>query len=111
MSANKEFDLQNTGAALGATTTGPTTFVGDATVLDIYLSCTAVSGTSPTFDSVVWSSADGTVWVPHTAFTQVTAASVEKKSLANFGNYIKVISTIGGSSTPTQTFTIKAVKK
>jgi hypothetical protein len=111
MSANLEFDLQNTGAALGATTTGPTAFVGDATILDVYLSCTAVSGTSPTFDSVIWSSADGLVWISHTAFTQVTAASTEKKSIANFGNYVKVISTIGGSSTPTQTFSIKAVKK
>ena len=90
MSANKEFDLQNTGAALGATTTGPTAFVGDATILDVYLRL---------------------VWISHTAFTQVTAASTEKKSIANFGNYVKVISTIGGSSTPTQTFSIKAVKK
>jgi len=110
MSAQQEFELFP-GGALGATTNGPAIYVGDKTVLDIYLSATAVSGTSPTLDVQLQSSADGSVWINHTAFTQVTAAATELKSLANFGNFIRAVCTIGGSATPTVTFTLKGVKK
>jgi len=111
MSSNQEFDVITPGGALGTTTTGNAIDVSDATVLDIYMSATAVSGTSPTLDAVIWSSADGTVWISHTAFTQVTAATTELKSLTNFGRFIRCVATIGGSATPTVTFTLKAVKK
>ena len=110
MSANKEFAMVP-GGALGTTTTGETIYVGDYTNIDMYMSATAVSGTSPTLDCVVSSSADGSVWITHTTFTQVTAAAAEKKNLTAFGNYIRVISTIGGSSTPIVTFTLKSVGK
>jgi hypothetical protein len=110
MSANKEFAIVP-GGALGATTTGETIYVGGYRAIDMYMSCTAVSGTSPTLNCVVSSSADGTVWITHTTFTQVTTAATELKFLEKFGNYIRVVSTIGGSSTPTVTFTLKAVGK
>jgi len=111
MDKNQQFDVITNAAALAATATGNAIDVGGATVLDIYLSVTAVSGTSPTLDAVIWSSADGTVWISHTAFTQATGATTALKSLANFGRFIRVVATIGGSSTPTVTFTLKAVAK
>jgi hypothetical protein len=111
MSTNMQFDVITNTAALGATTTGNKIDVGAFTGMDIYMSCTAVSGTSPTLDAVIWSSADGTVWISHTAFTQITAAATELKSLTAFGRYIRVIATIGGTATPTVTFTLKAVGK
>jgi len=108
---NQQFDVITPGGALGTTTTGNAIDVGGASGLDIYMSATAVSGTSPTLDAVIWSSADGTVWISHTAFTQVTAAATELKSITSFGRYIRCVATIGGSSTPTVTFTLKAVAK
>tara|TARA_R110000764_G_scaffold100369_1_gene185344 strand:- start:197 stop:532 length:336 start_codon:yes stop_codon:yes gene_type:complete len=108
---NQQFDVITTGASLGATTTGNKIDVGSFRDIDMYMSCTAVSGTSPTLDAVVYSSADGTVWIAHTTFTQITAASTELKYLNKFGRYIRVVATIGGSSTPTVTFTLKAIGK
>ena len=111
MSANQEFDVITPGGAMGTTTTGNAIDVSQFRAIDMYLSATAVSGTSPTMDAVVSSSADGTVWITHTTFTQVTAATTELKFLEKFDKYIRVVCTIGGSATPTVTFTLKAVGK
>jgi len=108
---NQQFDVITNSAALGATTTGNKIDVGDFRAIDMYMSCTAVSGTNPTLDAVVSSSADGTVWITHTTFTQITAAATELKFLEKFGRYIRVVATIGGTNTPTVTFTLKAVGK
>ena len=68
--------------------------------------CTAVSGTSPTFDIKVQHSADNVTYADLITFTQVTGATSEIKTVASgttINRYLRVYNTIGGSSTPTFT--------
>ena len=68
--------------------------------------CTAVSGTSPTHDIKVQHSADNVTYTDLITFTQITGASSEVKTVASgttINRYVRVLNTIGGSSTPTFT--------
>ena len=73
----------------------------------LYLDVTAASGTSPTLDVVYQTTVDGgTTWFTHTSMTQATAATTEKKVIANSGVYSRILYTIGGT-TPSFTFTVR----
>lgn len=89
-------------AAIAATGTTDEFYVGDCGVLRCTLTCTAVSGTSPTLDTVVQTSADGSTWYSAGSFTQVTGAGAERKTFA-VDRWVRFSHTIGGSSTPTVT--------
>ena len=68
--------------------------------------CTAVSGTSPTFDIKVQHSADNVTYADLITFTQVTGATSEVKNVSSgttINRYLRVYNTVGGSSTPTFT--------
>jgi hypothetical protein len=96
-------------AALGATTSYDLGGIpGDWDEIVGYLVATAVSGTTPTLDVKYQTTPDGgTTYVDHTTFTQVTAASTEKKTFtAPAGVSGKILCTIGGSATPTVTFAL-----
>lgn len=79
--------------------------------VNLMVSVTAVSGTNPTLDvSVEWSP-DGSAWyVADTAdtFTQITAARKTTKQFTCKGPNLRVAWTIGGTSTPTFTFSVTA---
>lgn len=71
-----------------------------------YLKVTAASGTSPTLDVVYEVSPDGgTTWYTHTSFTQATGVTSERKVFTRpAGAEGRLSWTIGGSDTPTFTF-------
>jgi len=90
----------------GTTTNGEPTNVIAYSTGQAALSVTAVAGTSPTLDLIIQHSADGTVWFDHTTFTQATGATTEYKAMANFMEFVRAKQTIGGSATPTLTYTV-----
>ena len=78
--------------------------------VSVWVSVTAVSGTTPTLDiSVEWSP-DGTTWAasePADSFTQITAAKNVVKSFTDKAKFYRVVWTIAGT-TPSFTFSILA---
>lgn len=96
-------------AALGTTTSYDLGGIpGEWDEVTGYLIATAVSGTSPTLDVAYQTTPDGgTTYFTHTSFTQVTGATTEKKAFtAPIGIDGKLLCTIGGSATPTVTFSL-----
>ena len=75
------------------------------------LNVTVVSGTNPTLDVLVQESLDGTNWYTLIAFTQATATGLELKKAANPGRYIRAKWTIGGTDTPTFTFSVEFLER
>lgn len=72
-----------------------------------YLQVTAVSGTSPTGDMIIQHSADDTTFATLVTFAQATAVSAQRITVSGTVNrYLRVARTIGGSSTPTVTYTV-----
>lgn len=94
-------------AALGATTNYPINGVnGEYNEMVAYLSVTAVSGTSPTLDIAFETLVNG-IYYAHTTLTQATAATTERKVIPfPIGVDGRIVATIGGTSTPTVTFTL-----
>ena len=112
-------------AAFSATAAGTPVASHGARGIVIYLNCTAVSGTSPTADCKLQGyDALADVWkdIAGAAFAQVTAAATQTLTVypgvAETTNVsvsdvvpalLRVHSTIGGSSTPTVTFSLGGV--
>ena len=94
-------------AAIAATGTTDSFYMGDCGTLRCSLTATSVSGTSPTLDTVVQTSPDNSTWYSAGSFSQVTAAGAERKCFA-VDRYVRFSHTIGGSSTPTVTAGIEA---
>lgn len=90
---------------IAATGTTDAFYVGDCGVLRCSLTSTAVSGTSPTLDTVVQTSPDNSTWYSAGSFTQVTGAGTERKCFA-VDRWVRFSHTIGGSSTPKVTASI-----
>lgn len=94
------------------TTTGTSTVInnGAATTNGAAgnIHVTTVSGTTPTLDSVIQDSADGsTGWATIMTFTQATAATSERKTITGtVRQYIRESHTIGGTATPTFTYAV-----
>lgn len=91
--------IQVASAIIAATGTGDSFYVGDCGTLRLTLTCTAVSGTSPTLDTVIQTSKDGTTWYTAGTFTQITAAASERKCVA-VDRWVRLSHTIGGTDTP-----------
>lgn len=81
-----------------------------ASELLLFLNVTAASGTSPTLNVKVQAQDPAGNWYDILSFTQATAATKEAKQLSIFGDKIKVVYTIGGT-TPSFTFSVTAVAK
>jgi hypothetical protein len=78
---------------------------------NVLLDITAVSGTTPSLTVTVESSADGTTWYSHTAFTAKTATGRDILKLGNLGSFTRVSYTVSGT-TPSFTFsTLLDLKK
>lgn len=76
---------------------------GRRRTLALVLAITAASGTSPTLDVVVQTSRDGGTWYTAGSFTQATTTGTQRKTFA-LDRYVRLQWTIGGSDTPTFTF-------
>jgi hypothetical protein len=95
------------------TTTGNGTVeqdMADATTLRLLLAVTAVAGTNPTLDVKVQTreSTSGT-WrdLPaQGAFAQKTGVSTEQKVFTGCDRYVRIVYTIGGTGSPSFTFSV-----
>jgi hypothetical protein len=89
----------------------------EANSLVLTLAATAKTGTSPTLDVKAQTSEDGSTWVDVVsgAFTQLTSGSTLPSSqtliINHLGAYTKLVSTIGGSSTPGWTYSVVGYSK
>lgn len=96
--------------ATGATL--PVSGYGGADSLVFELDVTAVSGTNPTLDVVIQDTMDGTNYFTIATFTQATAAThaVQRVNMTTTRpmDSIRASYTIGGTATPTFTFSITA---
>lgn len=92
-------------AAKTATFQSAGVLVGDRGVLRLTLAVTASTGTSPTLDVVVETSADNTNWRSLGAFAQRTIAASERKSFSGADQYVRINATIAGT-TPSLTFSV-----
>ena len=124
MAENRTVTLRAS-SAFSATAAGTPVASHGARGIVIYLNATAVSGTSPTADCKLQGyDALADVWqdIAGAAFAQVTAAATQTLTVypgvAETGNVsvsdvvpalLRVHSTIGGSSTPTVTFSLGGV--
>lgn len=80
---------------------------GRADTLRVQLDLTSRSGTNPTLDVLVEDTLDGTNWNTIGTFAQLTAAGREVINItAAFSDRIRVSWTIGGTDTPTFTFSV-----
>lgn len=87
------------------------TLPGTAKELNLYINCTAASGTTPTLDIAYECSNDeGTTFFTHTAATQITASGKQLLKLTNVGGTARVSYTIAGT-TPSFTFSVVAEPK
>ncbi|HNR12055.1 MAG TPA: hypothetical protein PKM59_01945 [Thermodesulfobacteriota bacterium] len=63
----------------------------------ILVDVTAESGTS-TLDITIETSADNSTWFTHTTLTQISATGRVRQAITNFGKYVRINYTVGGTS-------------
>lgn len=105
--------LTNTLVASGAKTTSSSSTVleiGDVVnKMRVQLECTARSGTNPTLDVVIEDTVDGTSYNTIGTFTQLTNTGRQVIDITGvFTNRVRARWTIGGTATPTFTFSVVA---
>ena len=102
-------------ASAAKTTTGAATAVSGfqgAGTLIVQLAVTVVSGTDPTLDVLVEDTIDGTNYHTIATFTQKVATGVQVLAVtAPFAGKLRASWTIGGTNTPTFTFSVLAYSK
>lgn len=96
--------LTSAARAAGTYTSGPIAAPGTATAVVLGIHVTAVSG-SPTLNCSIEESADGTSWsaVTGSSTAQLTAAGNAMAFAAVTKNYVRVTSTVAGT-TPSVTY-------
>jgi hypothetical protein len=73
----------------------------------IFVDVTAEAATS-TLDIIIQTSPDNVTWYTHTTISQITATGQYRQAITNFGNYLRIYYTVGGTSF---TFSIAGVFK
>jgi hypothetical protein len=63
----------------------------------IFIDVTAEAGTS-TLDVTVQTSPDNVTWYTHTTIGQISATGQTRAAVTNFGNYMRINYTVGGTS-------------
>lgn len=95
--------------AEGASTSHTGVEVAEFAVVRLTLVSTAVSGTSPTLDVTVETSSDNGVadaWRSVGTFTQVTGVTSARKSFGGCDRWVRTRSVIGGTASPTVTYSV-----
>jgi len=108
---NKKFYIYRPIVSAARTTTGSqllNSLPGSWDTITGYLIVTAASGTNPTLDVVYQTTPDGgTTWFTVTSFTQATGTTTQRLALtAPIGVDGRILYTIGGTDTPTFTFSL-----
>lgn len=94
-------------AARTATAAGTALEIADKGAVRLLLDVTAVTGTNPTLDVTIETSYDGsTGWTSLGTFTQNTAVSSQRKNFSGADRFVRASWVIGGTATPTFTFSI-----
>lgn len=73
----------------------------------IFVDVTAEGSTS-TLDITIQSSPDNITWYTHAAMTQITATGQYRQAITNFGKYVRIYYTVGGTSF---TFSVSGIFK
>lgn len=95
-------------AARTATANGTAFDTSDVDEITGTLSVSAASGTNPTLDVILQTTADGTNYYTAGSYTQKTGTGDEAKVFTGLGSSSRWRWTIGGTDTPTFTFAISA---
>lgn len=73
----------------------------------VFIDVTAEAAVS-TLDVIVQTSPDNVTWYTHTTISQITATGQTRSAVSNFGNYMRIYYTVGGTS---MTFSVVGVFK
>ena len=73
----------------------------------VFIDGTAEAGSS-TLGIIVQTSPDNLTWYTHTTISQITATGQTRQAITNFGNYLRIYYTVGGTSF---TFSVTGVFK
>lgn len=92
-------------AARTASGTGDPYEMGDLDTLRLTLAVTAASGTTPTLDVVIETSADGVTWRTLFSFGQKTTTGSDRQSFSNADRQVRARWAIGGT-TPSFTMSL-----
>lgn len=95
-------------AARTATANGTAFDTTDVDEITATLACTAAAGTNPTLDVILQTTADGTNYYTAGSFTQLVTTGTEAKVFGNLGSLSRWRWTIGGTDTPSFTFSVSA---
>lgn len=95
-------------AARTATANGTAFDTTDVDEITATITVSAASGTNPTLDAILQTTADGTNYYTVGSFTQLTTTGTEAKVFSGLGSSSRWRWTIGGTDTPTFTFAIAA---
>jgi hypothetical protein len=98
-------------AARTTTATGTAFNVDNAESFEAFLSITAASGTTPTLDVVLETTVNGVDWYEVDAFAQKTGVDEDARAFGPLGDQARWKWTIGGTDTPTFTFSIAVDEK
>ena len=109
--ATSGFLKENTFVASGAQTASGASAIIDAGAYQsgiLTVAVTAVSGTNPTLDVnfQTCTANSAATCVPMQSVSQFTAIGSQLLQVSGFGRYVRVIWTIGGTATPTFTFSV-----
>jgi hypothetical protein len=100
-------NLSSSGIKTAATSQTSAFDVSSYSEGQIFVDVTVEGGTS-TLDITVQTSPDNVTWYTHTAMTQITATGQYRQAITNFGNYMRINYTVGGTSF---TFSVTGVFK
>jgi hypothetical protein len=98
--------------AAGTYSTGPLVEAGNANWVVVYVNVSAATGTTHTLDVKLQSSNDGSVWtdLPGGAITQITGtANTAIAAAPPNDDYVQAVATVGGTGSPTVTFSLGAL--
>ncbi|MGH3546693.1 MAG: hypothetical protein ACRDQU_00905 [Pseudonocardiaceae bacterium] len=86
----------------GTYASGPLENAGQATMADVWVHLSLVSGTTVIVDVVIQTSPDGATWttVLGSAITTLTAAGSARSCAFIPAEYVQVLATVGGTGTP-----------
>lgn len=105
--ANTEDVILAPSAARNAAFEGGALELGDRQTLRLLLNVTAASGTSPTLDVTVKTRRDASdAWRTVAAFAQATGVGSERKCFSGLDREVKVDAAIGGTNTPSFTWSV-----
>lgn len=95
--ATRVITLLSSGLKTAATAQSTAFEVSAYNEAQIFVDVTAEAGTS-TLDIIIQTSPDNVTWYTHTTIAQITATGQTRQAITNFGKYVRIYYTVGGTS-------------